>query len=195
MHPNNMQEGTRKCLVDKSPVHKLSWSWPWRQVSQVYCPARSACADDVMMWSSRHASLVHTFPEGRPLALTSTGGQPVPMVHFASTPSCTRPSTRSSMGRSLIRATPSSTNRPRPAAATAAVSGRMAVPAFPKNSSAPWWGRGGRQSAMLSEAEAAHNKSVTSPTVACSTSLHQMGQTTPLCSSRLMTAPLDVSIQ
>ena len=41
------------------------------------------------------------------------------------------------IGRSRMRATPSSTKRPRPAAATAAVSGRMAVPALPRNSSAP----------------------------------------------------------
>lgn len=79
----------------------------------------------------------HTLPDGRPAALTSTGGQPVPIVHLASTPSCTSPSTKSAMGRSLMRATPSSTKRPRPAAATAAVRGRMAVPALPRNSSAP----------------------------------------------------------
>mmetsp|Transcript_17395 Transcript_17395/g.29839 ORF Transcript_17395/g.29839 Transcript_17395/m.29839 type:complete len:200 (+) Transcript_17395:1242-1841(+) len=59
------------------------------------------------------------------------------MVHSASTPSCTRPSTRSWIGRSRMRATPSNTNRPRPAAATAAVRGRMAVPALPRDSSAP----------------------------------------------------------
>lgn len=44
---------------------------------------------------------------------------------------------RTWMGRSRMRATPSSTNLPRPAAATAAVSGRIAVPALPRNSSAP----------------------------------------------------------
>lgn len=36
-----------------------------------------------------------TFPDGRPCAFTSTGGHPVPIVHLASTPSCTRPSTKS----------------------------------------------------------------------------------------------------
>eukprot|EP00955_Chlamydomonas_euryale_P000330 3635-Chlamydomonas_euryale.AAC.7 len=40
------------------------------------------------------------------------------------------------MGRSRMRCTPSSTKLPLPAAATAAVSGRIAVPALPKNSSA-----------------------------------------------------------
>lgn len=45
------------------------------------------------------------------------------------------------MGRSLMRWMPSSTKVPRPAAATAAVSGRMAVPALPKNSSAPLEGK------------------------------------------------------
>lgn len=52
----------------------------------------------------------HTLPVGSPLELTSTGGQPVPRVHLASTPSCTNPSTRSRIGRSRMRATPSSTN-------------------------------------------------------------------------------------
>ena len=51
-----------------------------------------------------------TFPPGSPFALTLTGGQPVPSVHLASTPSCTSPSTRSWMGRSRMRSTPSRMN-------------------------------------------------------------------------------------
>mmetsp|Transcript_17729 Transcript_17729/g.55069 ORF Transcript_17729/g.55069 Transcript_17729/m.55069 type:complete len:217 (-) Transcript_17729:231-881(-) len=74
-------------------------------------------------------------PDGSPAASTCTGGQPVPSGRLAATPSCVRPSTRSAMGRSRIRATPSSTYWPEPAAHTAAVSGRMAVPALPRKSS------------------------------------------------------------
>jgi hypothetical protein len=76
-------------------------------------------------------------PAGMPSAFTRTGGHPVPIVHSASTPSCTSPSTRSAMGLSRMRSTPSRMNSPLPAAATAAVSGRMAVPAFPRNRVAP----------------------------------------------------------
>ena len=49
--------------------------------------------------SCRATDLQHqqtlTLPEGRPSAMISTGGQPVPSVQLALTPSCTRPSTRS----------------------------------------------------------------------------------------------------
>mmetsp|Transcript_7770 Transcript_7770/g.33020 ORF Transcript_7770/g.33020 Transcript_7770/m.33020 type:complete len:201 (+) Transcript_7770:1248-1850(+) len=81
--------------------------------------------------------LISTRPPGMPLASILTGGQPVPIVHSASTPSCLRPTMRSSIGRSLMRSTPSRTKVPFPAAATAAVRGRMAVPALPRKSSAP----------------------------------------------------------
>lgn len=67
--------------------------------------------------------MVLTVPEGSPSAWTVTGGQPVPRLHCATTPSWHRPSTRSWIGRSRMRATPSNTNSPRPAAATAAVRG------------------------------------------------------------------------
>ena len=62
-------------------------------------------------------------PEGSPWASTVTGGHPVPMVQLAETPSCTIPSTRSCIGRSRMRGTPSSVKVPLPAAATAAVKG------------------------------------------------------------------------
>eukprot|EP00955_Chlamydomonas_euryale_P008775 93570-Chlamydomonas_euryale.AAC.1 len=41
------------------------------------------------------APLRLTVPAGSPAAVIATGGQPVPIVHLASTPSSTRPSTRS----------------------------------------------------------------------------------------------------
>lgn len=64
-----------------------------------------------------------TWPLGSPAAWTATGGHPVPAVHCASTPSWRSPSTRSWMGRSRMRGVPSRMKAPRPAAATAAVSG------------------------------------------------------------------------
>lgn len=64
----------------------------------------------------------------------------MPIVHSASTPSCLSPSTRSSIGRSRMRSTPSRMKVPSPAAATAAVRGLIAVPAFPRKSSAPFTG-------------------------------------------------------
>ena len=82
-----------------------------------------------------------TLPVGSPAAATRTGGHPVPRVHSASTPSWRRPATRSSIGRSRMRATPSSTNPPLPAAATAAVRGRMAVPALPRKRVPPAEGK------------------------------------------------------
>mmetsp|Transcript_13038 Transcript_13038/g.43207 ORF Transcript_13038/g.43207 Transcript_13038/m.43207 type:complete len:277 (+) Transcript_13038:1229-2059(+) len=81
--------------------------------------------------------LSSTRPPGKPSASILTGGHPVPMVHSASTPSCLSPIIRSWIGRSRMRSTPSRINVPLPAAATAAVSGRIAVPALPRNSSAP----------------------------------------------------------
>ena len=69
-------------------------------------------------------------PPGNPLAITSTGGESVPLMQLTSAPSCFSPFTRSMMGLSRIRCTPSSTKRPCPRV-NAAVKGRMAVPAFP----------------------------------------------------------------
>lgn len=78
-----------------------------RHPTAAHCPSAHSCTPFVPRPSPNTCP---TLPVGRPCELTSTGGQPVPRVHLASTPSCTRPSTRSSMGRSRMRATPSSTN-------------------------------------------------------------------------------------
>lgn len=65
-----------------------------------------------------------TVPEaGRPCASITSGGHPVSQMQRADTSSWLRPSTRSWMGRCRMRSTPSNMNRPRPAAATAAVKG------------------------------------------------------------------------
>mmetsp|Transcript_29095 Transcript_29095/g.82004 ORF Transcript_29095/g.82004 Transcript_29095/m.82004 type:complete len:311 (+) Transcript_29095:958-1890(+) len=110
-------------------------------VMMISTPSPSVASGAAMSRAVRYwlltLPLSRTVPDGIPEALISTGGQPVPRVQAASMPSCTRPSTRSWIGLSRMRAMPSRTKVPLPAAATAAVSGRMAVPAFPRNSSAP----------------------------------------------------------
>mmetsp|Transcript_32785 Transcript_32785/g.45528 ORF Transcript_32785/g.45528 Transcript_32785/m.45528 type:complete len:222 (+) Transcript_32785:879-1544(+) len=90
----------------------------------------------VRYWEDTAPEIVMSPPGSPPSGtFTVTGGHPVPNVHSASTPSCFSPSTRSWMGRSLILGTPSSTYSPRPAAATHATRGRIAVPALPRNNS------------------------------------------------------------
>ncbi|KAF7826019.1 3-phosphoshikimate 1-carboxyvinyltransferase 1, chloroplastic [Senna tora] len=59
------------------------------------------------------------------ITLVPLGGQFVPRKQSTSAPSCLRPVTKSPIGLSLIRGTPSTV--------TAAVKGRIAVPAFPRN--------------------------------------------------------------
>ena len=70
-----------------------------------------------------------------------------------------------------MRATPSSTKSPRPAAATAAVSGRIAVPALPRKSSPPRAGNRPPQPAHHGPA-AAQSASTETPS-ACSADDHE----------------------
>eukprot|EP00958_Prasinococcus_capsulatus_P028205 scaffold6422_cov350-Prasinococcus_capsulatus_cf.AAC.2 len=58
---------------------------------------------------------MRTTPPGSPRASRWMGGQPVPAGSSTATPNCRNPSTRSWMGRSRMRCTPSSTKWPRPA--------------------------------------------------------------------------------
>ena len=91
---------------------------------------------------------------------------------------------RTWMGRSRMRATPSSTKRPRPAAATAAVSGRIAVPALPRNSSAPsaagGEGRGARAASRWQSAGEQGWQERSSPGASCSPPRQQRMQGTAL---------------
>mmetsp|Transcript_34419 Transcript_34419/g.63271 ORF Transcript_34419/g.63271 Transcript_34419/m.63271 type:complete len:291 (+) Transcript_34419:478-1350(+) len=77
---------------------------------------------------------MEALPDPSPLASIVTGGHPVSSTHETLAPNCCIPSMRSAMGRSRMRGTPSNTNLPFPMH-KAAASGRIAVPALPKNSS------------------------------------------------------------
>ena len=74
---------------------------PCRRAGPALCPPRQTATppNHTPGTSCRATDLQHqqtlTLPEGRPSAMISTGGQPVPSVQLALTPSCTRPSTRS----------------------------------------------------------------------------------------------------
>ena len=71
----------------------------------------------------------------QPVAETATGGQPSSFSLRASTPSWDRTSSRSRIGRSRIRGTPSRRYRPSPKL-TIAVRNRIVVPEFATNNSA-----------------------------------------------------------
>lgn len=135
----------------------MSSSFMWMVIGPL---ARGAAISNAERYCDEIRPEISVRPPVKPLACTTTGGHPV-SLQLMSTPNyiqnccanlnirvrkynsamnaksftkkltCNNPSTRSLMGRSLIRGVPSSTKLPCPAQTTAA-SGRIAVPALPR---------------------------------------------------------------
>mmetsp|Transcript_48603 Transcript_48603/g.110309 ORF Transcript_48603/g.110309 Transcript_48603/m.110309 type:complete len:343 (-) Transcript_48603:417-1445(-) len=95
--------------------------------------ARGAAMSRALKNCDEICPLILATPPVHAPALMSTGGHPV-SLHETWEPSWVRPSTRSAMGRSRIRSTPSRTYSPSPKH-RAAARGRIAVPALPRKSS------------------------------------------------------------